>query len=253
MINDARNDGVDVKFDTYAYHCGNSVINVFLPKWFLSKTPEIFDDQSALNRLKREFFIIKNLLGFGYQDIQISYMNHPELNEYNGMFLPDIARKRKMDEFDCYIDIARKTKGRARVLNHRYSNLDNVKDLMRDPNSLYMTDAIPSPQGVQNPAAFGNFPLFLQYARDFKLNTLEEAVCKMTGATAERFKMKKRGLLKKGYAADICVFDWKNVKDNNTVVKTDQAPSGIEMVFINGRKVAHQGKADGSISAGLVL
>ena len=72
-------------------------------------------------------------------------------------------------------------------------------------------------------------------------------------ASAERFQMKGRGLLEKGYAADITVFDWKNVKDNNTEKTTDARPDGIEMVFINGQQVVDGEKIDSSVNAGVVV
>jgi N-acyl-D-amino-acid deacylase len=205
-----------------------------------------------LRRLKIEFMVIKKLLGFGYEDIQITNAGKPELDKYNGMFLEEIAKSRNMDQFDNYIDLARRTEGKAGVLNHRYSNMENIKDLMSHPAALFMTDAWVAPEGVQNPSAFGCFPRFLQYARDLRNISIEEAVRKMTGATAERFNVKKRGLLREGYAADITIFDWKAVKDNNTDKNTDAAPSGIEAVFINGKQVLEKGKVDGSILAGTV-
>jgi N-acyl-D-amino-acid deacylase len=116
-----------------------------------------------------------------------------------------------------------------------------------------MTDAKATPEGVQNPAAFGNFPLFLQCARNYRLISLEEAVHKMTGATAERFQIKDRGILKKGYAADITVFDWNTVTDNNTAQATSNAPTGIEAVFINGQQVLGNGNVNGSALPGKVL
>jgi len=253
LIDRAIRDGIDVKFDTYAYHCGNSIISVVLPEWFLARVPEVFNDRKSLFRLKQEFRIIKRLLGFGYEDVQIIRADHPELDKYNGMFLRDIAEKRRMDEFDNLIDFVIKSEGKAAVLNHRYSSLDNVKELMRHPASLYMTDALVSARGVQNPSVFGNFPRFLQFAREFGTISLEETVRKMTGASAERFNIVKRGFLKKGHAADITVFDWNKVRDNNTESKTDAAPTGIEAVFINGRQVLHKGKVGGSIQAGMVL
>ena len=103
-----------------------------------------------------------------------SWLHHRIGN--HGMFLTDIARKRRMVEFDNFIVFARKSEGRARVLNHRYSNLEIVHALMQHSAALYQTDATPFPEGVQNPGAYGNFPLFLQYARDYRLLRLEEAV-----------------------------------------------------------------------------
>jgi N-acyl-D-amino-acid deacylase len=116
-----------------------------------------------------------------------------------------------------------------------------------------MTDALPAVKGVQNPAAYGNFPRFFQLAREKKLISLEEAVYKMSGATAERYSVKDRGFLKEGLAADITVFDWKNIRDNNTLTETSKTPTGIETVFINGKQVVKKGKVDAAIKAGKII
>ena len=75
----------------------------------------------------------------------------------------------------------------------------------------------------------------------------------MTGAAAERFAIKDRGVLRKNFAADIAVFDWSNVKDNNTTENTSEAPTGIEHVFINGQPVLANGRLNTSLLPGRVL
>lgn len=252
-IDQAVKQGLDIKFDTYAYHCGQTIINVLLPAWFLAKIPEGYSDKKMLAKLKSEFGLIQRFLGFGNKDIQITYANHQDLNRYNGLFLDEIAKRRGLDWFDNTMDFAQKSKGAANILNHRYSNLPIVETLMRHPASLFMTDSLPAPQGVQNPAFSGNFPRFFQLARDNKIISLEEAVYKMSGAAAQRYGIKDRGFLREGLAADITVFDWKNIRDNNTLTETSKTPAGIEAVFINGQQVVHKGKVDASINAGEVV
>jgi len=253
LVDGARKSGLDVQFDTYAYHCGVSVINVFLPQWFLARLPENYESGSARRKLRMEMYIVRKLLGFGYRDIQVTNAIDPELVQYNGMFVDEIAKARRMDELDCLLDISKRTKGAARVLNHRYSKLENVHDMIRHPAALFMTDAWVTPAGVQNPGAFGNFPLLLQYARDHKLVPMEDAVRKMTGASADRFRLEKRGYLKKGFAADITVFNWNTIKDNTTRERSDAPPTGIEGVFVNGKRVLTNGRVDASVKAGVVI
>ena len=50
--------------------------------------------------------------------IQIAKTNHPVLNQHNGMFLTVIAGKRRMGEFDDFIDFAKRSEGESRGLNH---------------------------------------------------------------------------------------------------------------------------------------
>ena len=253
LIADARREGLDIQYDTYAYHCGTTVLNAFFTKWFLAGVPETYTDTASLMRLRMEIMLIKSLLGFGFEDIQIIDARHPDLDQFNGMFLEEIARARGMDTFENFIDMARLTQGQARVLVHRCSSLENVKMLMQDPAALFMSDATPTPAGVQHPGVYGNFPLFLQHARDYRLITMEACVRRMTGAAADRFGIKARGYLKTGHAADITVFDYDAIRDNNTRQYTDRRPSGIEHVFINGEQVLNYGLANSNILAGQVL
>jgi N-acyl-D-amino-acid deacylase len=254
MIDDARREGLDINLDTFAYNCGESVINVFLPPWFLAKAPGVYEDKLALLRLRMEAALILSLLGFGYEDIQISNAHHPDLNKYNGMFISEIAKARNMSGFDCLIDISKKSSGIAEVLNHKYSNVEIVEAIIKHPATLFMTDVfIPLQGGVPNPAAFGNYPHILQRVRDYELTSLEEAVRKMSGAVAERYQIKDRGFIRKGMAADITVFDYSKIKDNTTPKATNVAPTGIEAVFINGVQVVSKGRAAGNINAGKVI
>jgi N-acyl-D-amino-acid deacylase len=253
MIDQAIADGLDVKFDTYSYHCGASHINVFLPPWFLARAPEVYEDKAALRSIRLQFTFIEKVLGFGMKDIQITYAGVDDLNKYNGMFLSEIAKARGMDRYDNFFDMAKRSKGLSLVLNHGYSNPAVIETLMRHPASLFMTDAWVEKTGVQNPAAFGCFPRFLAWARDKNVISLEETVHKMTGATRDRFSIKDRGILEKGLAADITVFDAKAIKDNNTISETDKTPGGIETVYINGKRVVSGGNVDKSVKAGVVV
>jgi len=253
LIDSAIASGVDVRFDTYPYHCGASVIDVILPPWFLARGKEAYESPSLLRKLKRQLWLVQKLLGFGYADVQVTNVLDADLAEHNGRFLSEIARVRRMKPLDTLIDIARRSGGQAKVLCHRYSNDRIVESLIRHPASLFMTDAWVEREGVQNPSAFGAFPRVLQLAREKHILRVEEAVRKMTGATAERFGLNGRGLLKEGFAADITVFDWENVRDTTSVQETDIPPEGIDYVFVNGKKIIGSGKKENPLNAGVPL
>lgn len=234
-------DGVDIRFDTYSYSCGASVISVVLPEWFMAKVPGSYTNKRDLIRLRCELTLIKSLLGFGYSDIQIAYAANPELNKYNGRFLSEIAKELKKSEFETYVEFAKRSNGKARVMQYRYSNPEIVEALMKHPASIFMTDSWMENQGTQNPSSFGCFPRFLQIARERKVLSLEETVNKMTMAAAERIGIHDRGRLQDGMAADITVFDFNKVRDNTNQYETNKPPAGIEHVFINGIHVLKDG------------
>ncbi len=253
VLDRAVSEGVDVMIDTYPYHCGSSVINVLLPPWFLAGAPANYTDPRALTRVEQGLDNMSRHIGFGYADIQLTFAGHPDFNDDNGMFIDEIAGRRGVPPSRIVLGLSEKTKGRARILNHNYSNMEIIDALMYHPACLFMTDSVPSVEGVQNPASYGAFPLLLQYARERRLISLEEAVRKMTGASADRLNIKNRGVLRKGLAADITVFNWKTIKDNNTVKETDKEPDGIEAVFINGRHVKKDGKVDTLARPGTIV
>ncbi len=58
-------------------------------------------------------------------------------------------------------------------------------------------------------------------------------VRKMTGKTADRYKIPERGYLREGYKADITVIDLNNMKVDES--KPDFRPEGIVHVYVNGQ------------------
>jgi N-acyl-D-amino-acid deacylase len=252
-VDDAIASGVDLMFDTYSYPCGASVISVVIPEWFMKKAPGSFTNKSDLSKLRFNLNFLFKLLGFGFNDIQIAYMDDPEMKRYIGKFIPEIASDMGVSLFDAYIKCFVKSNGKARVLQYKFLNDKIIEELMKHPASLFMTDSWVEKDGLQNPASCGCFPRFLQIARERKVLSLEQAVNKMTKATADRFCIKDRGVLKEGAAADITVFNWDTVRDNNTLAVTNARPSGIEHVFINGSHVLNNGELIKSVRSGMIL
>ena len=91
-----------------------------------------------------------------------------------------------------------------------------------------------------------------RYVRERQVVTLEDAVRKMSAATAQRMDCGNRGLLREGYMADIAVFDFDRVRDNATFADPHQCAVGIEYVFVNGVVVVDGGEHTGA-RPGLVL
>jgi N-acyl-D-amino-acid deacylase len=63
---------------------------------------------------------------------------------------------------------------------------------------------------------------------------LEQAIHKMTGMSARRFGIARRGELREDYAADVVLFDPKRVRDVATFEQPQALSEGIERVWVNG-------------------
>jgi N-acyl-D-aspartate/D-glutamate deacylase len=108
-------------------------------------------------------------------------------------------------------------------------------------------------QANPHPRSYGTFARVLGlYARDKRVITLEEAVRKMSSATAQRVGLTDRGILRPGMKADIAIFDPATVRDTATFEKPHSYAEGVSVVIINGQ-VAFEGGQMTAARPGRVL
>ena len=90
---------------------------------------------------------------------------------------------------------------------------------------------------------YGAFPKFLrEYVQEKHLLTLEEAVHKMTQMPAERMKLRQRGALLPGYAADLLLFNEKDFRDLATYTDPARLAVGMEYMWIGGQPAMREGQ-----------
>lgn len=170
--------------------------------------------------------VLREDLVDGVIDILITGSStHPEMA---GRYLADIARdwgvpqqvacRRLMPGGACYFQMRE----------------DDVERVITHPLSMIGSDGLPHDERP-HPRLWGTFPRVLaSYWREKGVLQLEQAIHKMTGLSARRFKLDRRGNLRVGYSADIVVFDPQLVKDLASFEKPMQFSAGIEQVWVNG-------------------
>ncbi|MCL2188924.1 MAG: amidohydrolase family protein [Defluviitaleaceae bacterium] len=224
-------------YDLYAFCYGGSVITVILPPWYLHLSEEKRKRPMVQLRLKLLINLARKLLGLDFDDFIIADMG-AKYAHYQGKNIGEIAREQGLSKIDMYIKLVEDSQGKARIFIEKYNNEEIILKLMQDKSSMFMTDAWLENSGRQSHATFQGFPLFLVKAREAGL-PLAEIIHKMTGKTAERFRLPNRGTLKAGNFADITVFDYEAVSvDLSTPEAT---PKGINYVLINGNIVVDEG------------
>ena len=233
ILHGLKDKGVDIGFDIYSELLGVSVITVVLPAWYQALSPK--QKRHWFNKLKLGILIKATiiLLGFGWDDIQIAYIG-PGYEKYEGKSVAQIAKEMGKSCLDAYLDLCEMSDFKGRVNMGPYSTPEIVSELSKDDRCLYMTDAWVEDHGIQNPAIYDCFPKFLKFSLCGTGDSMPNTIRKMTGAVADRFSIKERGLIKPGYFADLTVFDETKLREG----QPDQEKSfGIEKVYINGIKV----------------
>ena len=80
---------------------------------------------------------------------------------------------------------------------------------------------------------------------------IEEAIRKLTSLPAKTFRLKGRGVIHVGFAADLVVFDPKKIQDNATFKEPHAYATGFRLVIVNGQVVVeddlHNGAGPGRI------
>lgn len=161
---------------------------------------------------------------------------HPE---FSGMDLTAIAAKMGVSIRDAV--------ERLVPAGAIYFSMDeqDVRRILGFEHTMIGSDGLPH-DAAPHPRLWGTFPRVLgHYARDVGLFSLETAVHKMTGLTAKTFGLADRGVLKRGYAADITLFDAGTVDAAATFEKSIQPALGIAAVLVNGTPVWRDGKPTG--------
>ncbi len=258
MIDSAADEGLDIAFDSFPYTCGNTTVYIVFPTWFLDNIEQNLRSPAARLRLKFEIGVITRQLGFNLDDIQLLWGGHPETDRYNGLFFDEVARQMGVSLFDAYLRVCELSRGKALCLMHKYNGDEEEQSLLQKivahPLNLVETDTILTTRGLRNPSSFGTFPRLIgHYHKKLGLLSLEEAVAKSTGKTAERFGIRDRGSVSEGNWADLTIFNYDEIGDNTTVKDLEKQPTGIKQVFINGQKVVENGRAVAGRPAGMVL
>ena len=86
-----------------------------------------------------------------------------------------------------------------------------------------------------------------------RLFSLEDAVYKLSGFAAARFRLKSRGAIRKGYFADLVIFDPEAVHDRATFDNPHQLSTGIDHVIVNGVPILQAGKPVSGATPGRYL
>ncbi len=256
-INEARAAGLDVQADMYPYTAGATGLSSCLPPWSAADG-KLFDNLASREmrakmraEIEHQTFDWENLCELATPaNVLISRLNKPELKPYAGKRLSEIAAAMHKDWIETMMDLVLTEHSRVETT---YFMMDeaNVRLNLQQPWIKIGTDAgavDPATfKGLVHPRSLGTFPRILgRYARDERLMPLEEAVRKMTSATATRLSLHDRGLLKPGMFADVVVFDPSTIIDKATYEEPIQVSVGVRDVLVNGVAVIRSGQHTGA-------
>ena len=260
LVDEARASGVDVTLDLHLDTVGSTNLLATIPPWAkahgLDWLSEKLGEKDFREKLKAEMreFTGPGTSGFiKHERYDIIRIAGCRVNDrLLGKTLQQIGEEMGKEPLGALLDLLREEKTGLHIAGP-YCDADDLKAILKHPAAMVATDADPiAMTGTHRPPPrnFSTFPRVLgTYVREEGILSIEEAIRKMTGFPAARFRLEDRGILKQGLWADITVFDRDRIAEGATDEEyllgeeyRHPVPVGVEYVFVNGVPVCEGGK-----------
>jgi N-acyl-D-aspartate/D-glutamate deacylase len=262
-INAARAQGADVSADTYAYTAWFNSLSAFIPPWAHdggdTKLIERLKDPAMRARIRKEMLTPSEAWDNEWQEIpgpesvMIGVVHNPDLRQFQGKRLSDVAQAWGKDPIDALCDLLIQDDAFTSVAVFGMSEPDVALALQQPWVAIDNDSSGTSPEGIlgqehPHPRAYGTFPRILRkYVREEKKLSLEEAIRKFSALPAQRMRLTDRGVLKQGMWADVVIFDPATIHDVATFENPNQLSQGMNYVLVNGVPVIDGGKMTGAL------
>lgn len=249
LIETAALNQLDITFDVYPYTATGSVLYTFLPTWITENGAKLMLARLRDQQVRDAVVAEMKKSGTDYNSMILSVTNIGKM--LTRRKVSDIASLHGKPPEEVVIDVLLASEGRAIVSLETLSE-KNVQKAIQHPFSIissngagYAIEHAATGDHV-HPRNFGTFPrVFSEYVRRFRSLSWEEAVHKMTGKPAKKFKLEQRGLLKIGNIADVAIFDPETIADKATMEEPYQYAVGIDSLLVNGILTIENGVYNG--------
>jgi N-acyl-D-amino-acid deacylase len=257
QIEKARESGVDITADTYAYTAWFNSFSAFIPPWAHdggdAKLLERLKDPTMRARIRKEMLAPSTAWDNEWQEIDgpqailLSVVHNPKLLSLQGKTIAEIAKLENKDPIDTIFDLLIDD-SLSSVAVFGMAEPDVTLALQQPWVSVCNDSQGTAPDGLlgaehPHPRAYGTFPHILRkYVREEHKLSLQDAIRKFSALPAQRMRLTDRGVLKKGMWADIVIFDPGTIRDRATFENPNQLSEGMQYVLVNGVPVIENGR-----------
>jgi N-acyl-D-aspartate/D-glutamate deacylase len=260
LIESARRRGVDVTADRYPYTAANTDLQAALPLWAIEgskpEQTERLADPAARARIREE--IGEGPRARDWSQVMISEVTREDHRRYQGLRVDAAARLAGKEPLDFVLDLLHAEKTQVTAI-YFVMNEDNLRTILKKPYVMIGSDSGcrahygPLSTGRPHPRTFGSFVRVLgHYARDEQLFDLSIAIRKMSADPCRRLGVTDRGWLRRGYKADVVLFDPDHVRDTASYEEPIRYPEGIHTVVVNGVVTVEAGQHTGARAGQIV-
>ena len=216
----ARKNGVQISADIYPYTYWQSTMQVLFP------------DRDFSNKSSADFALSEITTPDG-----VIISTYTPDSRFEGMRLNEVAAINNQDPSITLMNMIKATLDENESESIIAKSMSE-KDIIALLNWEYTNLCTDGGSTGGHPRGYGSYPKVLsEYVRQKSFFALEEAIHKMTGAPSDNMRLKGRGFIKVGMAADLIVLDFNKVQDRSTFENPQLISEGIDHVLVNGKFV----------------
>lgn len=220
----------NVSADVYPYLASYTTIGILFPEYALA--PNHYETVRETKRNELLHYVREKVMRRNGPEATL-FGTHP----YKGKTLKQVSEEMNIPFEELLVDHIGPSGASA-----AYFTMDSDLQyrFLTDPHVMISSDGSPT---MHHPRGYGSFAKVIeQFVVEDSLLSLEEAIRKMTSLPAEMMSLQDRGILRKGYKADIIIFDPLYVKARATFDDPHQYAKGFETIIINGKFGEGSGK-----------
>lgn len=255
LIHEANDRGCPVICDQYPFPRSMTTLNACMPPWYFSDgfaaMTERLKDPAFRARVRAEMedpnggFDNSYLNSGGWEGVYV-YLA-AATPEAEGRTVAEYADLIGKDPWTAFFDLCVENRCATGGVYASMSE-DDICDIIRDPYCVIGSDGLTRSWAEKgHPRASATFPYALnRFVKEKKILTLEEAIRKMTGQTADFFRIPRKGYIREGFDADLVLFDPDRLHNPATYRDPNRITEGMDLVLAAGQPVWENGALTGN-------
>lgn len=248
LVTGAAED-VDLAIDTYLYPAGCTHLLYLIPTVhqqeldvFLAGLDDPRRRAQALAHFER---------AYGRDDPEKMTIGGSRTGRFDGLTMAALSAQWSTTPQEASLRLVQEEEGDVLIVYRRPTTDEEFEEQIR--LTLAFDKAMISSDGIYrgsrtHPRGYGCFARVLgRFSREERLLDLEQAVHRMTGLPAMRYRLHDRGRIAEGLPADLVVLDAETINDRSTWLEPRLLPSGVRDVLVNGAAVVAGGEPTGAL------
>ncbi len=195
-----------------------------------------------------------------FHRVEILETTNPALKSLEGKNVQEVAEMRGADPLDTFLDLALEDDLNIQYTMQQYHE-DGIQQLITDPRTMIGLSDGGAHVDMLCDAGYATY-LLGNWVRKREAIPLEFAVKRITSEPANFFGIRERGQLKKGWKADVAIFDYNTVNSARRATMQNDLPGGgrrlvmpaegIEYTVVNGKMSYEHGKQNGTLAGEVI-